>query len=175
MPRCAARWETTWPSLGRSLMVNRSVAGPRCCRPRLGGPHESSSSRKARIAKRASADSEMPAARASIAKRALSPAAGRTVIETGVVPGCAAHDGQQPAAFVERIERATAVSQTIVLFAVLHSFWRLTPPSAADCARFAALGSGSFDPFGPNTSLFFGANWAGTGPILERVGCRGNN
>src|SRR5215469_5720403 len=86
MPRFAARWETTSPSHGRSLMVSRSVAGTRYCTPGDGGPDGPSSWRKARIAMRASADSEMPAACASIATRAFSPADGRTVIEAGVVP-----------------------------------------------------------------------------------------
>ena len=67
-------------------MVSRSVAGPLFCTPRHGGPDESSSSRKARMAMSASADSEMPAACASVAKRVFSAAEGRTVIEAGVVP-----------------------------------------------------------------------------------------
>src|SRR5262252_3701471 len=47
---------------------------------------KSSSSRKARMAMSASADSEMPAVCASVAKRVFSAAEGRTVIEAGVVP-----------------------------------------------------------------------------------------
>jgi hypothetical protein len=66
----------------------------------------------------------MPAACASIAKRAFSPAEGRTVIEAGVVPEAPLMtDGLMPS-------------------------W----------SRFAELASPSFGPFGPNTSLFFGAN-----------------
>jgi hypothetical protein len=104
---------------------------------------------------RASADSEMPAACASIAKRAFSPAEGRTVIEAGVVPEAPLMtDGLMPSS------RSSARPQQAKHRVIRRSaqFWQLTPPSAGDCARFAELASPSFGPFGPNTSLFFGAN-----------------